>query len=125
MQFQKATGLKRFETLGDSDLVEERIAGSINMSFLEIVVNYPMGEGIGGAPLGPASPSFLSGYAKPSIGIENEFGRLLLEEGLPGLLLWVSFVVYVLGRSLAEVRRGGGASRGCGWSARRYGLLGC
>jgi len=30
--------------------------------------------------------------ARPQIGIENEYGHIVLEQGIPGLLLWVAFI---------------------------------
>ena len=57
-------------------------------------------------------PFFLADYALPPVGIESEFGRLLLEEGLPGLLLWVGFIGYVLWVSLSGLRRGDARTTG-------------
>ncbi len=103
--------LRRFETLGDPEMVEQRFAGSVNMSFGDILSDYPMGKGLGSA-VGTSVPFFLADYAQPPIGIESEFGRLLIEEGLPGLLLWIAFVGSVLGFSLSAVRRQGARSVG-------------
>ena len=97
--------LRRFESLGDTEMVEERVSGSVNMDFWEIVGSYPMGKGLGSA-FGTSVPYFLADYARPPVGIESEYGRLLLEEGLPGLLLWVAFVVWLLAGSAREVRFG-------------------
>jgi O-antigen ligase len=64
-----------------------------------------MGKGLGSA-FGTSVPFFLADYARPPLGIESEYGRLLLEEGLPGLLLWVGFVVWLLASSARKVRSG-------------------
>jgi hypothetical protein len=96
--------LRRFESLGDTEMVASRISQSVNMSFWEILTEYPMGRGLGSAA-GTSVPFFLAEYSKPPVGIENEFARLLLEEGLPGLLGWTGFVVWVLGRSAVGLRR--------------------
>jgi hypothetical protein len=96
--------LRRFESLGDTEMVASRISQSVNMSFWEILSDHPMGRGLGSAA-GTSVPFFLVEYSKPPVGIENEFARLLLEEGLPGLLGWAGFVVLVLGRSAVGLRR--------------------
>lgn len=119
--------LRRFETLSDSEMVEDRLIGSVNMSFVEILTEYPMGKGLGSAA-GTSVPFFLADYARPPVGIENEFVRLLVEEGLPGLLLWVGFVLYVLVRSGTELRRRGATALGmwlvCAttWASGLFGL---
>ncbi len=98
--------LRRYESLTDTEMVEERVAGSVNMSFIDILTDYPFGKGLGSA-VGTSVPFFLSEYARPPVGIENEFGRLLLEEGLPGLLLWLGFLLSVLGGSAVNLWRRG------------------
>jgi hypothetical protein len=80
---------QRFKSL-DSELMMERVAGSVNRSFLEILFEYPMGNGLGGG--GTSTPYFLEGSVRHPIGIENEYGRILAEQGIIGLLLWISFV---------------------------------
>ena len=97
--------LERFETLVDMEMVGARVAGSVNMSFWQILADYPMGKGLGSA-FGTSVPFFLAEYAKPPIGIESEFGRILLEEGLLGLMLWMGFVISVLVRSASKVLSG-------------------
>jgi len=104
--------LQRFESLSDTEMVVDRLSQSLNMSFWDILTDYPMGKGLGSAA-GTSIPFFLAEYAKPPIGIENEFARLLVEEGVPGLLGWTGFVLWVLGRSAAGLRR---------WSARAVGM---
>jgi hypothetical protein len=83
--------MQRFETLGDTDMVEGRIAGSVNESFFTAMLTYPMGAGLATA-FGTNIPYFLLSIARPSIGIENEYGRILLEEGIPGLIMWLGFI---------------------------------
>ncbi len=102
----QSSRLRRFESLADPELVSERVAGSVNMNFWDILSDYPMGKGLGSA-FGTSVPTFLAEYARPPVGIESEYGRLLLEEGLPGLLLWVFFVGSLLGSSAATIRRRG------------------
>ena len=96
--------LQRFETLGDTEMVASRLSQSLNMSFWEILTDYPMGKGLGSAA-GTSVPFFLAEYAKPPVGIENEFARLLVEEGVLGLLGWTGFVAWALGRSTIGLHR--------------------
>jgi hypothetical protein len=87
---------QRFKSLTDTDLVAERIAGSVNRGFFEILTEYPMGNGLGGG--GTSIPYFLQGQVKNPIGMENEYTRMLSEQGVIGLLLWLSFILWFLSR---------------------------
>jgi hypothetical protein len=95
---------QRFKTLGDTDLVTDRVAGSVNRGFFEILVEHPMGNGLGGG--GTSIPYFLQGEVRNPIGMENEYARILGEQGVIGLLLWLSFVIWFLSR--AKVAFGAG-----------------
>jgi len=53
---------------------------------------------------GTSIPYFLSGRIENPVGMENEYARIMLEQGLIGLGLWIIFIAWVL------TRRGGGAS---------------
>jgi hypothetical protein len=86
--------MQRFFTLGDTSLVAERLHGSINDSFGALVWNYPFGNGLGSG--GTSVPYFLQGRITEEIGIENEFGRIVAELGVPGLLLWSTFMLLVV-----------------------------
>jgi hypothetical protein len=88
--------MQRFLTLQDTDSVISRIEGSVNMSFAELLVQYPVGNGMGAG--GTSIPYFLQSLITNPIGMENEFSRLLLEQGVVGLLLWVAFAVWLLKR---------------------------
>lgn len=88
--------LQRFTTLQDIDRVATRIEGSVNMSLLEAVVLHPLGNGLGGG--GTSVPHFLRQYLTDVVVFENEYARLALELGLPGLLLWLGFIGWVLSR---------------------------
>lgn len=85
---------QRFKTLGDTEAVAERIAGSVNRGFLEIMVQYPLGNGLGGG--GSSMPYFLYADIRNPIGLENEYSRILCEQGVIGLLLWCAFIVWFL-----------------------------
>ena len=94
--------LRRFETLEDTAYVQERMHWSVNKSLLEVAVDFPMGSGLGSAA-GTSIPFFLVPEALPQIGLENEYSRLALEQGLPGLLLWACFVLWAVIRRPKDV----------------------
>lgn len=94
--------LQRFLTLNDMKYVKTRVAGSVNQSFPQLMIEYPMGNGLGGG--GTSMPYFLDSQVRNRVLIENEYGRILLEQGLPGLALWLGFVVWTITRPLP--RRG-------------------
>jgi len=82
---------QRYKEL-DSQTVEDRLSGSVNRTFWEVLVEYPLGNGLGGG--GTSIPYFLASQVNHPIWVENEYCRILLEEGLVGLLLWVGFIVW-------------------------------
>jgi hypothetical protein len=88
----KEPRLQRFTHL-DADFVENRVHASANASFLDALVDYPLGNGLGSAT---SMPYFLQKHVKKGVAIENEYGRILLETGIPGLCLWVAFIVSTL-----------------------------
>jgi fatty acid desaturase len=88
--------LQRFRTLQDPDFLSERLVGSVNLSFLELVRQYPLGNGLGGG--GTSVPYFLQDRIRNTVYMENEYARILLELGLPGLLMWTLFLVWVFTR---------------------------
>jgi hypothetical protein len=92
----KEERLQRFLTLKDTDAVLSRIEGSVNVGFLDLLVKYPLGNGLGAG--GTSIPYFLRHLITDPVGMENEYSRILLEQGLPGLILWVSFVVWLMQR---------------------------
>jgi len=94
--------LQRFTSLSDSEAVAGRIQGSVNRTFFEVMVEYPMGNGLGGG--GTSIPSFLEGQVVKPIAIESEYGRILLEQGIIGLLFWIGFIFWFLTCSRASAR---------------------
>lgn len=95
---------QRFKTLSDTDYVSGRIAGSVNRGFFEILFEYPMGNGMGGG--GTSIPYFLEGQVRNPIGLENEYSRILCEQGVIGLLIWVCFVGWVFFRAPVAFAKG-------------------
>jgi hypothetical protein len=51
-----------------------------------------------GSSVGTSIPYFLAGRAPRAIGLENEYSRILVDQGLFGLGLWVAFLVWLLHR---------------------------
>ena len=88
--------LQRVTTLFDRDFLAERVGGSANALFFDYAVQYPLGNGLGGG--GTSMPYFLQSRVQNSVLMENEYARIMLEQGVPGLLLWIAFVVWVLTR---------------------------
>jgi hypothetical protein len=83
--------LQRVSSLGDTEIVASRLAGSANASFLDLLLNYPAGAGMGSS-VGTSIPYFLSGVAPVPIGMENEFSRILVDQGWVGLGGWLAFI---------------------------------
>jgi hypothetical protein len=103
---------QRYKEL-DKDTVTERIGGSVNRTFLEVLVEYPMGNGLGGG--GTSIPYFLGSEVNRPIVVENEYSRILLEQGLVGLLLWVAFILWFVTNRSAFVRGEWQAGRRIAW----------
>jgi hypothetical protein len=93
--------LQRFTTLEDTEEVSGRIQGSVNVGVLDLFIDYPLGAGLGSA-FGTSVPSFLRHLAPESIGAENEYARIGVEQGLVGVCLWVSFLVWFFTRRAAS-----------------------
>jgi hypothetical protein len=85
--------MQRFLSLQETEFVIERIQGSASVKFFEIVADYPMGRGMGAG--GTNIPFWLLQYMNgANMLIENEYGRLVLEQGLVGLFLWLAFIFF-------------------------------
>jgi hypothetical protein len=92
---------QRYKEL-DTGSVEDRIAGSVNRTFFEILVDYPMGNGLGGG--GTSIPYFLASRVNRPVSAENEYARILLEQGVVGLLLWLGFGAWFITNRSAFVK---------------------
>jgi hypothetical protein len=84
------------------DTMVERFSWGVNESLLELLFRYPLGNGLGGG--GTSVPYFLQHLIRNPIGIENQYGMILLEQGIPGLLIWLAFIVWVLTRQTTPRR---------------------
>ena len=91
--------LQRFTNL-KTNYVKERIHGSVNESFLDALWKYPLGNGLGGG--GTSIPYFLEERLRNPVAIENEYARILLEVGIPGLLLWIAFIMSAIGGAQSD-----------------------
>jgi hypothetical protein len=96
------TRMQRFRTLEDTGMVAERVGGPLSrlQQTLEVVVQYPLGNGLTGA-FGVSVPQFLRQYVdirKKSVDVESEYGRIAGTQGLLGLLLYVGFFVWLFTR---------------------------
>jgi hypothetical protein len=105
--------LQRFLTLRDSSYVSERIAGSVNLGFIDVAMQYPLGNGLGGG--GTSIPYFLQDRVRNVVTIENEYARILLEQGIPGLLVWLAFLGWVFSRRTNLPGQPWFLSRRLGW----------
>jgi hypothetical protein len=111
---------QRYKAL-DSDTVTERIAGSVNRRFFEILLEYPMGNGLGGG--GTSIPYFLASSVKRPIGAENEYARILLEEGVIGLVIWSAFAIWFMTNRSTFVKDDWFAGRRMAWWLSTFALL--
>lgn len=87
---------QRFRTLHDPEFLSERLVGSVNLTFVELAKRYPLGNGLGGG--GTSVPYFLQSRIRNVVTMENEYARILLELGLPGLVMWTLFLIWVFTR---------------------------
>jgi hypothetical protein len=94
--------MQRFTSLQDTEHVIERIEGSVNKNFLELLVTYPFSNGLGAG--GTSIPHFLQDRVRNPVAMENEYSRILLEQGLAGLFIWVAFIIWFLGRRPMDSR---------------------
>ena len=51
-----------------------------------------------GSSVGTSIPFFLADRAPEAIGLENESGRILVDQGLVGLALWLGCLIWLLYR---------------------------
>jgi hypothetical protein len=77
------------------------------------MADHPMGNGLAGG--GTSIPYFLRDRARPAIGLENEYARIMLEQGIPGLFIWAVFIFWVLLRRPGIRRSPWHVSRTLAW----------
>jgi hypothetical protein len=106
--------LQRFTTLQDTEFIAERWTGSVNTGFFEAIRAYPLGNGL--ASGGTSVPYFLRATQSPLV-MENEYARIGIELGLPGLTLWLVFLLWVFVRWPVGAKDGWALGRLVGWIA--------
>jgi hypothetical protein len=94
--------LQRFTTLTEEGVLARRIGGSVNQNFFEVAASYPLGNGLTSG--GTSVPYFLRPSGGPGMVLESEYARIALEQGLPGLLLWLFFILWVVTRRPGRFR---------------------
>lgn len=92
--------MQRFTTLGNLHMVRHRVSSSANDEFFDLAVNYPLGNGLGGG--GTSMPYFLQQQVQNPVAMENEYARLMLEEGWIGLFLWLTFFCWIMVRPIGR-----------------------
>jgi len=92
--------LQRFTDLSNAETVTERVRWSVNMTFFELAAQYPLGNGLGGG--GSSIPYFLQDRIASPVGMENEYARIMLEQGIFGLLLWIAFIIWLFARGKGD-----------------------
>ena len=70
------------------------------MTFFELAAKYPFGNGLGGG--GSSIPSFLQDRLENPVVMENEYARIMLEQGIFGLLLWIAFLTWLFTRPAGD-----------------------
>jgi hypothetical protein len=100
---------ERFMELSDTEMIADRTGQIEDTAILPCMLEYPLGNGLAGAG-GITIPYFLQDYAspRPLPGAESEYFRILLTQGVPGLLLWVGFLGWFFTRPLRQSRGAGG-----------------
>jgi hypothetical protein len=97
--------LQRASTLQDTEMLAARAYSSANASFLQLLWDYPLGAGMGSA-FGTSIPYFLADAAPEVIGLENEFCRILVDQGWVGLGGWLVFLGWLCVRPPSDRPRG-------------------
>jgi hypothetical protein len=88
---------QRARTLGDVERVTGRVSNSVNLGVLDLVFGYPFGAGMGTA-VGNSVPFFLRDLAPEQIGAENEYCRIMIDQGWFGVAGWLLFVGWLCAR---------------------------
>jgi hypothetical protein len=124
--------LQRFTTLQQTDYVKSRFHESINDTFWSLLKRYPMGNGLSSG--GTSIPFFLQSLAKNNTPMENEYARILMEQGIIGLALTTAFLFWFATRGTpsgspalrqsADWRGGRKIARACSLFLLSTGLIG-
>jgi hypothetical protein len=96
--------MQRFTTLSNTEMVEARASKTLNVSIVDIFLQYPLGVGLGGV-LGSSLPFFLLQYAPELVGAENEYVRIACEQGIIGFAMWGSLIYRLASRKPKAVSK--------------------
>src|SRR5262249_32320388 len=107
--------LYRFLTFSDNHPVGDRIAASINNTFFVVVTDYPFSKGVGGG--GTSIPYFMQGLVQDATRLENEYARIVMEQGIPGLALWLAFLIWLFSRNTSSAADAWHPGRRLAWFA--------
>jgi hypothetical protein len=78
---------------GDRSYTFNRVYSSLNYDALDTFFKYPMGAGMGSS-VGTSLPYFLSHVQPETIGHENEYSRIQVDQGWIGLSLWLAYILW-------------------------------
>jgi hypothetical protein len=85
--------MQRFTSIFDVDKVANRVDMSMGASTLDVLVEHPVGEGLGSA-FGTSIPYFLNEYNDfRHVSCENEYVRIWIEQTPLGLFAWIAFIL--------------------------------
>lgn len=107
--------LQRVLTLQNTELVAERIEMGVNEDFIDLAMKFPFGNGLGGG--GTSMPYFLEQRVRNKNMMENEYAHIMLEQGVLGLAIWVTFLVWTFTRRAVHRRDQWFVARRLGWLA--------
>jgi len=93
----KTQQFRRIETLRDPEVVAARVGSSVNVSLFEAMAEAPLGYGLG-MGFGTSIPYFLADSAKAQIGMESEYARIAIEEGVLGVGLWLGLILWSMSK---------------------------
>jgi hypothetical protein len=85
-----------------ADEVVNRVDGSVNVDLADLTLRYPLGNGLGAG--GTSVPYYLQALIRDPIWMENEYCRILLEEGWVGFGIWAAFIAWIIRRRPTEAR---------------------
>jgi hypothetical protein len=97
------TRLQRISTLRDSGMVSQRVGGSVNTGFFDLLIEHPFGNGLGGG--GTSLPYFLENRVRHRVLMENEYARIMLEQTCIGLCIWIAFILWFVSRRVSAMAR--------------------
>jgi hypothetical protein len=87
----------------------------VNSGLLDLLVEYPFGNGLGGG--GTSLPFFLENRVRHRAIMENEYARIMLEQTCIGLCIWMAFIIWFVLRRFSAVARIWDLTEQLSWAA--------